>query len=125
MDVTHLGSSSPVSVHVHWTPFVGGRLRGRPPSFVFVGRCSSSFVSSRLHSRAVVPLVWCGGGPLVVGCGGSLWPFTHINDLDGDDGMRRRRLDDVAHLPRRLHPLSGDVALPRCCCLRLCVLWGW
>ena len=54
MDVTHIGLSLPMSVHARWTPFVGGRL------------CS----------RTVVPLVWCGGGPLVVGGSRSSWPFV-------------------------------------------------
>ena len=48
---------------------------------------------------------------------------TYLDSLDSDDGMRRHRLDDVAHLPRRLHHPSRDVALPRCCCSWLCVSW--
>ena len=115
--------------------------------FIFVSRHSSLFIGSCLHLWVVVPLVWCGGGPSVVGVGGSSWPFallcccavlscswcetgmvkgrswcTHLNNLDSDNSMHHHRLEDMAHLPCCLHHLSSDVALPCCCYCCLCAV---
>ena len=49
--LTHLGSSSPVSVHGCWPSFVGDRLCSR--AFVFVSACSSSWAGG-----GVVDAVW-------------------------------------------------------------------
>ena len=72
--LTHLGSSSPVSVHGCWLSFVGDRLCSR--AFVFVRGRSFSLARVCLRGRAVVSLMRCGGEPLVVGGGGSSWPFA-------------------------------------------------
>ena len=47
---------------------------------------------------------------------------TCINNLASDDGMRHHCPDDLAHLLHCLHHPLGDVALPCCCWLAMCVM---
>ena len=167
MKLTHLGSSSPLSVHVcccHlWAIiFVHGQLSsfvgGCPHSwaFVFVGSGLCSWQWPLFVGSGGIGVVWCCHWWLVVvgphGClhsrvvgapccrvamlslclchGPCMWCevgmtkgwVTYLNNLDSDNSMHRHHLNDVAHLPRCFHNPLGDVALPRCCWLAVCVM---
>ena len=80
MDVTHLGSSLPVSIHACWTPFVGGCLRGHLFSLVRV--CLHLWVVVFVHVRSCH---WCG---VVVGH----WRLVVV----GPHGRSHRCVDVVA-----------------------------
>ena len=88
MELIHLGSLLPVSIHGCWLLFMGRCLCLQAVLFVhrhlssfvlisrhsclFLGGCvclkAVVFIGGHLHSWLVVPSVWCGGG--------SLWPFA-------------------------------------------------
>ena len=94
----------------------------RGPSYIcgggswwpFASTCCWRAVLLYLHV-VIVPVSWR--------CEMGMEKGHVLTSLNSDNGMHCHCLDDMAHLPHRLHYPSDDVTVPRCCCI-VRVSWG-